>query len=118
MTDSKAIETVLVNVVKAGISHHYPKTSKLLKEYKRYITELKTSEDKENHIRRIAHRMFPDEEAYTQKMTRYRNWYADKKRLLKAVEELYELYYNLAKEEMLTEEQIENEAEDFLNSED
>jgi hypothetical protein len=118
MTDSKAIETALVNVVKAGIFHNYKKSSKLMQDYKGYRAELKNADDKEIHIRRIACMIFPDEEAYTQKMARYRRWYANKKRLLKAIEELYELYYNLAKEEMLTEEQIENEAEDFLNSEE
>ena len=49
---------------------------------------------------------------------RYREWYKNKPRLHKTIEKVNSLYYELAKEHFETEEQIDEDAEDFLNSED
>jgi len=44
-------------------------------------------------------------------MTRYQKWYARKRRLLQSVEMLYRLYYKLSKENVLTENQIDEEVD-------
>ncbi|CAG8832835.1 36586_t:CDS:1, partial [Gigaspora margarita] len=103
------IETALVNVIKAGIYYRYPKDSKFIEEYKGYTIELRNAKDKEEHIKRIAYMIFPDEEAYNKRMGRYYFWYKNKPRILKAVETLYGLYHNLMKENILTEDKIEEE---------
>jgi hypothetical protein len=112
----KDVETALVNVIKAGIYYRYPKESKFIEEYKGYTMELRNAKDKEEHIKRIAYMIFPDEEAYNKRMGRYQKWYKNKPRILKTVETLYELYHNLTKENILTEDQIQEELEDIFNS--
>ena len=111
----KHIDSALVDVLKAGVYHRYQKDSKLIQEYKNYVKELRKSSDKEAHIRKIGYMIFPDENSYNRRMARYKKWYGNKKRLLESLEKLYELYYNLSKEGIPTENQIEDEVEDIIN---
>jgi hypothetical protein len=114
----KDIEKALIDVVKAGIYYKFAKDSKLLKDYKAYVTELRRAEDPDEHVINRATKLFPNEETYTINKERYREWYKNKPRLLKTIEKVNSLYYELAKEYFETEEQINEDAEDFLNSED
>ncbi|CAG8657069.1 1831_t:CDS:1, partial [Paraglomus brasilianum] len=59
--------------------------------------------------------LFPNEEAYNKRMSRYRKWYQGKKELLTSVEDLYNLYYKLSKKDRpMTETEIEEAVEDVL----
>lgn len=52
--------------------------------------------------------LFPNEDSYRKRIIRYREWYVNKIELLENVENLYNLYYELSKEEQITEEDIGN----------
>ncbi|PKC74520.1 hypothetical protein RhiirA1_449870 [Rhizophagus irregularis] len=60
------------------------------------------------YIRTIAIMLFPNEDSYRKRIIRYREWYVNKIELLENVENLYNLYYELSKEEQITEEDIGN----------
>ncbi|CAG8468622.1 uncharacterized protein OCT59_003222 [Rhizophagus irregularis] len=57
--------------------------------------------------------LFPNEDSYRKRIIRYREWYVNKIELLENVENLYNLYYELSKEEQITEEDIGNIRELF-----
>ncbi|CAG8828730.1 1398_t:CDS:1, partial [Racocetra persica] len=59
--------------------------------------------------------LFPNNDAYNKRMSRYRKWYQDKKELLTSIEDLYNLYYELSKkDQLITETEIEEAIEDIL----
>ena len=80
------IETALIAVVKAGILYKKPKDGKFMLHYKQKITMLHTKPG----IR--------------------------EPKILKAITKLFRLYYELAKDYFLTDDQVDKKAEDFLNS--
>ncbi|CAB4444448.1 unnamed protein product [Rhizophagus irregularis] len=90
----------------------------IIREYAGYVSRLWQEENPDEYVRNVAVMLFPDDEAYNIKITRYRKWYVNKKNLLKSVEHLYKLYYELSKEEqpMVTNE-IENAIEEAIKAE-
>ena len=63
--------------------------------------------------------LFPNEDAYERRMSRYRKWYQGKKELLASIENLYSLYYTLSKEERpMTEEEISKTIEELIAYDD
>ncbi|CAG8693800.1 15614_t:CDS:10, partial [Gigaspora margarita] len=56
-----------------------------------------TEKDPNNYIKALAVKMFSKEEAYTERLENYRKRYEDND-LYSSLEELYELYYHIAKE--------------------
>lgn len=94
----KDIETAQIRILEEGFRVRYNKGSNFIKNYAGYVKRLR-KEDKPNEcIRHVAMMLFPNEESYKERMARYRKWYAKKKNLLKSVENLYTLYYELSKE--------------------
>ena len=49
-------------------------------------------------------------------MNDYKEFYGQDPKILNSIIELYKLYYKLAKDYFIKEAQIDEEAEDFLNS--
>ena len=74
----------------------------------KYLKTLQAEKNPDTYIKTIAVKMFPDEEAYNQRIETYRKRYGDSD-LLKSLEELYILYYDIAKDENYerSEEKIE-----------
>ena len=110
------IETALIAVVKAGILYKKPKDGKFMLRYKQKITMLRQAEDPEKFVLTSAQTNLPNETKYRQILNDYKTWYNREPKILEAVTKLYRLYYELAKDLFLTEEQVDQEAEDFLNS--
>jgi hypothetical protein len=112
----REIELALIAVVKAGIIYKKPKDSKFMLCYKKRIISLRQAEEPENFILEIAQSILPNETKYQQILEDYKTWYSREPKLLSAINKLYRLYYELAKDYFLTDSQADDEVEDYLNS--
>ncbi|CAG8770300.1 2997_t:CDS:1, partial [Ambispora leptoticha] len=82
--------------------------------YKERIKKLHQAEDPNKHILENAKSLIPTKDKYHQIIDDYKEWYKRDPKILSAILELYKLYYKLAKDYFITEEQVNKEAEDFL----
>ena len=98
MVNAKDIKLALVAVVKQAIRQEYSEKSKVIKEHVDYANRLAKADKPENYIRYIAKRIFPNEDAYNNKIKYYQKYYKDD--LLTRIEELYALYYELTQEKV------------------
>lgn len=110
------IEKALINIIKAGLFCRKPKDGKFMQNYKERINKLRQSEDPEEYVLENAKRLFPTKDKYNQIIDDYNSYYGKDPKILNAIVDLYKLYYKLAKDYFITEEQVNEEAEDFLNS--
>jgi hypothetical protein len=113
---SQDIETALINVLKAGLYYRKPKDGKFMQNYKERVKKLRQAEDPEEYVLKLAQTIFPNEVKYNQIMNDYKSWYGRDLRILNAIMDLYKLYYELAKDNLVQEEQIDEEAEEYFNS--
>ncbi|RIB30536.1 hypothetical protein C2G38_2152525 [Gigaspora rosea] len=97
MVDYKDIELAQVKVIKTALRKG-KKYDNLAKNYGDYLKKLRAEKDPNNYIKTLTVKMFPKEEAYTERLENYRKRYEDND-LYSSLEELYELYYHIAKEE-------------------
>lgn len=109
------IEAALIAIIKAGILYKKSKDGKFMLGYKERITNIRTAEDPEKFVIESAQKNIPNETKYQQILDDYKNWYKREPKVLETITKLYRLYYELAKDNFLTDEQINKEAEDFLN---
>ncbi|CAH1768693.1 6830_t:CDS:1, partial [Entrophospora sp. SA101] len=110
------IEKAIVNIVKAGVYYKKEKDGKFMQNYKKRYTELHQAEDPDIYILNNAKRIYPNEDKYISMKSQYQEWYKNEPKILQAVSKLSDLYYQLAKNHFATNEEIEEEAGDFLNS--
>ncbi len=113
---SQEIEQALINVVKAGLYYRKPKDGKFMLSYKDRVKKLRQAEDPEEYVVRLAQNIFPNKDKYNQIKNDYKEYYGRDPRILNAIMDLYKLYYELAKDNFVKEEQIDEEAEDYFNS--
>jgi len=111
------IEKALIVTVRAGLYYKKPKDGKFLQAYKKRINDLRKADDPTEIVIKKAQYLFPNEAKYNQMKKDYCTYYKYEPRILKAVETLNDLYYTIAKEYFKSEEEIEKEADDFLNDE-
>ena len=111
------IEKALIDVVRAGLYYKKPKDGKFLQGYKKRVHDLRQADDPTEFIIEKAQYLFPNEAKYNQMKKDYRTYYKYEPRILKTTETLNEMYYTIAKEYFQTDEDIEKEADDFLNGE-
>ena len=112
------IEKALIAIVRAGLYYKKPKDGKFLQNYRKRVHDLRKADDPTEFIIKKAQYLFPNEAKYNQMKKDYRTYYKYEPRILKAVETLNDLYYTIAKEYFKSEEEIEKEADDFLNDGD
>ena len=112
------IEKAIVIITQAGVLYKKKKDEKFMQNYKKRYTELHEAEDPDIHVLDIAKRIFPNEEKYIESKKQYQEWYKYKNepKILQGILKLNYLYYQLAKDYFATNEEIEKEADDFLNS--
>ena len=112
------IEKAIVNIVQTGIDYKKKKNEKFMQNYKKRYTELHETEDPDIHVLDITKRIFPNEEKYIKSKKQYQKWYKYKNepKILQGILKLNYLYYQLAKDYFATNEEIEKEVDDFLNS--
>ena len=112
----REIESALIAVIKTGILYKKPKDGKFMLCYKQRIIKLRQAEEPENFILETAQFILPNETKYQQILENYKTWYSREPKLLFAINKLYKLYYELAKDYFLTDSQADDEVEDYLNS--
>ncbi|CAI2200358.1 12092_t:CDS:1, partial [Funneliformis geosporum] len=111
----KSIEEAQLKIIRKALSIHYKKDSKLVTEYVNYVKILRQEENPDEYIKSTAIILFPNEDAFERRMSRYRKWHQGKKELLASIENLYNLYYTLSKEERpRTEEEISKTIEELI----
>src|SRR5436305_13933415 len=110
------IEIALIAVVKVGLYYRRPKDGKFMQNYKERVKKLRQAEDTEEYILKLAQTIFPNKDKYHQIMDDYKSYYEKDPKILNSIMELYKLYHILAKDYFVTEANIDEEAEDFLNS--
>ncbi|GBC07926.1 hypothetical protein RclHR1_00780006 [Rhizophagus clarus] len=113
---SQAIEQALINAVRAGLHYRKLKEGKFMQLYKERIKKLHQAEDPEEYVLKLAMAIFPNEDKYCKIKDDYKEYYWRNPKILNAIMDLYKLYYKLAKNYFITEAQINEEEEDFLNS--
>ncbi|CAG8490976.1 8716_t:CDS:2 [Racocetra fulgida] len=89
------------------------KYDNLAKNYGNYLKKLQAEKDPNNYIKTLAVKMFPKEEAYTERLENYSKRYKNND-LYSSLEKLYELYYHIAKEK--NREKSDNEIEQMLKA--
>ena len=112
MVDHNDIELAQVKVIKTALRKGR-KYDNLVKNYEDYLKKLRAEKDPNNYIKTLAVKMFPKEEAYTERLENYRKRYEDND-LYSSLEELYELYYQIAREE--NRERSDDEIEQMLKA--
>ncbi|CAG8594689.1 5989_t:CDS:1 [Dentiscutata heterogama] len=112
MVDHKDIELAQIKVIKTALRKGR-KYDNLAKNYGGYLKKLRAEKNLNDYIKTIAVKMFPNKEAYTLRLENYRKRYADNN-LYISLEELYKLYYQIAKEE--NRERSDDEIEQMLKA--
>ncbi|CAG8461121.1 12479_t:CDS:1 [Funneliformis mosseae] len=107
MVDYKDIELAQVKVIKTALRKD-KKYDNLVKNYRDYLKKLRAEKNLNEYIKTVTVKMFPNKETYTLRLENYRKRYADND-LYDNLEELYKLYYHIAKEE--NRERSDNEIE-------
>ncbi|RHZ48183.1 hypothetical protein Glove_557g9 [Diversispora epigaea] len=108
--------SAIVKVIQAGILYKKKKEEKFMQGYKKRYTNLHQAEDPDIYILNNAKEYIPNEVKYIAIKRQYQEWYKNEPEILQAILKLNDLYYQLAKDYFATNEEIEEEADDFLNS--
>jgi hypothetical protein len=106
------IVTVLKELVKSAICQGFGKNSYLVRDHIKYIKKIESSNDPEMHVIYTAKKLFPNEEAYLEKIEKIHAKYTDD--ILSNFENLYALYYQLSKEKSQRRKISKTEAENIL----
>ncbi|CAG8843293.1 29266_t:CDS:1, partial [Gigaspora margarita] len=106
------IETVQIKVIKTALRKS-KKYDNLAKNYYIYLKQLRAKKDPNAYIKAVAVKMFLDEEAFNQRIENYRKRYIDNE-LFTSLNELYIVYYKIAKEENC--ERSAEEVEQIFNN--
>jgi hypothetical protein len=118
-TVNKVIDA-LKAIVKSALCQGFSKTNYLITNHIQYIKNIKTANDPERYILSVAKKLFPDEEAIINKSKYLKQKYRDD--LLSKFEELYEIYYKIARDQRdqkkmvrtISESEANNILEDLL----
>jgi hypothetical protein len=115
----KSIEEAQLKIIREALRIRYKKDSKLVTEYANYVKILRQEENPDEYVKSTAIMLFPTDDAYERRMSRYRKWYQGKKELLASIENLYSLYYTLSKvERPMTEDEISRTIEELIAYDD
>jgi hypothetical protein len=110
------IEKAIVAILRAGVAYKLPKDKSFMSWYKRQLDELHSAEDPDLHIFEKAIDLFPTEDSYREKIEIHKSYYKKHINVRKAIQKYYELCYNIVKESFSTEEEIDEELNEWLNS--
>ncbi len=89
------IVDILKGLVKSALCQGFTKTSFLVCDHVKYIKKIQSNDNPELHVIYTAKKLFPNEEAYYEKIEKIHAKYEGE--LLAKFEKLYELYYGLSK---------------------
>ena len=112
-TVNKVIDA-LKAIVKSALCQGFSKTNYLITNHIQYIKNIKTANDPERYILSVAKKLFPDEEAIINKSKYLKQKYRDD--LLSKFEELYEIYYNIARDQRDQKKMVKTISESEANN--
>ena len=112
-TVNKVIDA-LKAIVKSALCQGFSKTNYLITNHIQYIKNIKTANDPERYISSVAKKLFPDEEAIINKSKYLKQKYRDD--LLSKFEELYEIYYNIARDQRDQKKMVKTISESEANN--
>jgi hypothetical protein len=109
-------EKAIIDILRAGVIYRKPKDKGFMSWYKKQLAELRGAEDPEMHIFEKSTIKFPNEEIYNTTMQELDSFYKKEIKIRKAIENYYNICYNIAKESFINEEELEDELNEFINS--
>ena len=115
ITQEKCVNKVvnaLKSLVKMALCNGFSKTSYFVTDHIKYIKKIESRDNPEAYIRFTARKLFPNEPAYLEKITKIHAKYQDD--VLSQFEDLYTLYYQLSKELPKRRKITSTEADDIL----
>jgi len=95
-SNADKIVDALKAVVKSALCQGFTKTSFLVRDHIKYIKKIQSANDPELHVIYTAKKLFPNAEAYIEKINKINDKYKDD--LLSSLERLYELYFEIRNE--------------------
>src|SRR6185369_5832158 len=111
------IEKSIINILRAGVFYKKDKNKGFMDSYKKQLDELRQSEDPDQYIIDKAIDLLPNEETYNTKINAYKtSYYKDYPRINSAIVNYFRLSYKIAKEHFITENQLEEELNSWINS--
>ena len=90
------VVNALKALVKMALCNEFSKTNYLVTDHIKYIKRIQSSDNPEAYIRATARKIFPNDQAYLEKIEKIHAKYRDD--VLSRFEDLYTLYYQLSKE--------------------
>jgi hypothetical protein len=105
-----ALKALIVIALQEGFS----KTSFLVRDHIKYVKRIQSADDPELYVIFTAKKLFPNDEAYYEKIEKIHTRYEGKQELTSLFERLYDLYYNISKEKPVRRKISSNEAEEIL----
>jgi hypothetical protein len=109
-------EKAIIDILRAGVIYRKPKDKGFMSWYKKQLAELRGAEDPEMHIFEKSTIKFPNEEIYNTTMQELDSFYKKEIKIRKAIENYYNICYNIAKDSFSTEKELEEELNEFINS--
>ena len=106
-------EKAIIDILRAGVIYRKPKDKGFMSWYKKQLAELRGAEDPEMHIFEKSTIKFPNEEIYNTTMQELNS---QEIKIRKAIENYYNICYNIAKDSFSTEKELEEELNEFINS--
>lgn len=109
-------EKAIIDILRAGVAYKLPKNKGFMSWYKRQLDELRSAEDPDLHIFEKAIDLFPTEDSYREKIETHKSYYKRHINVRKTIQKYYVLCYNIVKDSFSTEEEIEEELNEWVNS--
>lgn len=106
------VVNALKALVKTALCNGFSKTSYLVTDHIKYIKRIQSSDNPEAYIRATARKIFPNDQAYLEKVEKIHVKYKDD--VLSQFEDLYTVYYQLSKELPKRRMITSTEADDIL----
>src|SRR5437868_12331798 len=99
-------EKAIIDILRAGVIYRKPKDKGFMSWYKKQLAELRGAEDPEMHIFEKSTIKFPNEEMYNTTMQELDSFYKKEIKIRKAIENYYNICYNIAKDSFSTEKEL------------
>src|ERR1044072_3105944 len=112
MVNYKDIESALVEIIKVAYSQGTKKYDKMGLTYVGYLKTMRRKRDPDDHCRYVAKQRAPNEEAYTERMADFKDWYNEE--VYQNLEKLYKLYLSFANQKEVVQKRFTKEVNEIL----
>src|SRR5579859_3464668 len=115
MEYTEQVISALKAIIKSLLIEDYTKTSYPIRDHVKYIKNILLDDHPELHIRYTAKKLFPNLEAYFDKLAHIENKYSGKEDLILKFEALFTLYFQISQEKIERRKATLSEAESILD---